>query len=152
MADEQTQKEFLVQPGFKIDESQWSRFQNSIEAATLRAKLFGDALEAMAVDGVKHIDDVSKKFEDLFYAQARTLSDTRHIQPSPMRSGRWAGASTMPARRSKILARGSGTTPARRLSSPSWGRDKGAQRRLAGADLGRMRLSPSRSARSAHFE
>ena len=77
--DDETLREFVTKLGFKIDQSQWSQFQNALEAATLKAKLFGDAIEAMATGAIKRVDETSKKFEELYYAQSRIGADTKHI-------------------------------------------------------------------------
>jgi hypothetical protein len=78
--DNETLTDFLISLGFKIDESQWGRFHDALEAATLKAKLFGDAIEAMATEAIKRVDETSKKFEELYYAQSRIGADTKHIQ------------------------------------------------------------------------
>ena len=69
MAD--TIREFLVGLGFKVDQGGMDRFTSAIEGATLRAKLLGDAIEAMAVRVLDAIGRTASGFEQLYYQSQR---------------------------------------------------------------------------------
>jgi hypothetical protein len=62
-----TLREFIVSLGFKLDESQQRNFVGALEGATLRAKLLGDAIEAMARTVVDKVAAVATQFEQLLY-------------------------------------------------------------------------------------
>ncbi len=78
MAD--TIREFLVSLGFRLDEASWSRFQSTVESATLKARLFGDALESVAKSVAGAVARVASDFEDLFYASSRLGASVESIR------------------------------------------------------------------------
>jgi hypothetical protein len=64
----------------KVDESCQERIVSAIEGATLRAKLLGDAFEAMAVRVVKAVSDVADGFERLYYQAQRVGASATPIR------------------------------------------------------------------------
>jgi hypothetical protein len=79
MASE-TIREFLVSLGFKVDDSTEQRFIGALEGATLRAKLLGDAIEAMASTVVAKVGEVGTQFEQLFYQSQRVGASAQSIK------------------------------------------------------------------------
>ena len=79
MADS-TIKEFLVGLGFRVNEPSWARFQSTIESATLKAKIFGDALENVAKAVAGAVARVASDFGDLFYASSRLGASVESIR------------------------------------------------------------------------
>jgi hypothetical protein len=78
MAD--TIREFVTSLGFKLDESSQRNFVGALEGATLRAKLLGDAIEAMARTVVNKVGEVAATFEQLFYDSQRLNSSAQSIR------------------------------------------------------------------------
>ncbi len=80
MSDNATIKEFLVGLGFQIHEDSWSRFQSTVESATLKARLFGDALESVAKAVAGAVARIADDFEDLFYSSQRLGASVESIR------------------------------------------------------------------------
>jgi hypothetical protein len=78
MAD--TIREFLAGLGFRVDEASERRFTAALEGATLRAKILGDALEAMAKTVADKIAGVAESFEQLYYESQRIGSSAQSIK------------------------------------------------------------------------
>jgi hypothetical protein len=66
-----TIREFVVGISFKNDEASQRNFINAIEGATLKAKLLGDAIEAMARTVAAKVGEVAANFEQLYYQSQR---------------------------------------------------------------------------------
>jgi hypothetical protein len=75
-----TIREFLVGLGFSVNESQQRNFVGALEGATLRAKLLGDAIEAMARTVVNKVGEVATQFEALFYQSSRVGASAQSIR------------------------------------------------------------------------
>jgi tail lysozyme len=75
-----TIREFLVGLGFSVNESQQRNFVGALEGATLRAKLLGDAIEAMARTVVNKVGEVATQFEQLFYQSSRVGASASSIR------------------------------------------------------------------------
>jgi hypothetical protein len=78
MAD--TIREFVASLGFTLDESSQRNFVGALEGATLRAKLLGDAIEAMARTVVNKVGEVATQFEQLFYQSSRVGASASSIR------------------------------------------------------------------------
>src|ERR1700678_750314 len=78
MAD--TIREFVASLGFKTDESSQRNFVGALEGATLRAKLLGDAIEAMARTVVNKVGEVATSFENLYYQSQRVGASETSIR------------------------------------------------------------------------
>ena len=76
----ETIRSFLVGLGFQVDESQQRNFVNALEGATLRARLLGDAIEAMARVVVDKVGQVATQFEQLFYQSQRVGASANSIR------------------------------------------------------------------------
>jgi Phage tail lysozyme len=76
----ETIREFVASLGFSINESQQRNFVGALEGATLRAKLLGDAIEAMAKTVAEKVGEVAEHFEQLFYQSSRVGSSVAGIQ------------------------------------------------------------------------
>lgn len=72
MADgDKTLKSFLIALNWKSNEAEQRRFTEAIEGATIRAKLLGDAIEAMARKVWEGVSSVASGFEKMFFAAQR---------------------------------------------------------------------------------
>lgn len=84
-------RDFVVGLGFELDESAQRRFTTALEGATLRAKLLGDALEAMARSIASNVADVAANFEQLFYSSQRVGSSVESIRAFQYAVGQLGG-------------------------------------------------------------
>lgn len=80
MPSETTIREFLVALGFESDESQEQKFSDAIEKATLRAKLLSDGIEAAARKVFESVNDMADRFDQLYWAAARTGESAEFIK------------------------------------------------------------------------
>ena len=76
----ETIRSFLVGLGFKVDDASQRNFVSALEGATLRAKLLGDAIEAMARVVVDKVGQVATQFEQLFYQSQRVGASANSIR------------------------------------------------------------------------
>ena len=76
----ETIREFLVGLGFRTDQIGLNRFTQAIEGATLRAKLLGDAIEAMASRIVSAVVKTAEGFETLYYQSQRVGASAASIK------------------------------------------------------------------------
>jgi hypothetical protein len=80
MPSEGTIREFLVSLGWSSNETQEQKFNESIEKATLRAKLLSDGIEAAARKVYEAVNDMAERFDALYWAAARTGESATFIK------------------------------------------------------------------------
>ena len=69
----ETIKDFLVSIGFTVRDDEYRRFENSIEKATLRAKLLGDAIEDMVRRVLSAVANTADAFDRMYFSAQRNL-------------------------------------------------------------------------------
>jgi hypothetical protein len=75
-----TIREFLVLLGYKVDPGSEARFTRSIGAATLQAKLLGDAIESAAKAVHDAVAGIARDLEQLYFASKRTGAAVENIK------------------------------------------------------------------------
>jgi hypothetical protein len=75
-----TIREFLVLLGYKVDHGSEARFTRSIGAATLQAKLLGDAIESAAKAVHDAVAGIARDLEQLYFASKRTGAAVENIK------------------------------------------------------------------------
>lgn len=68
----ETIRDFLVSLGWDIKPAEQKRFIDAIETATLKAKLLGDALEAVAIKVTEAVTNMAEGFDRLYFVSQRT--------------------------------------------------------------------------------
>lgn len=69
-----TLKEFLVSLGFKVDDASWKRFQGGVARATSDVTTLGAEAVATATAIGVMVEQVARRYEDLYYVGQRTSS------------------------------------------------------------------------------
>lgn len=76
----ETIRSFLVSLGFKTDQATLKKFEDSITAATTKAKLLADGIEKMAKTVIDGIHSVAVDLSNLYYASVRIGTSASNLK------------------------------------------------------------------------
>lgn len=80
MSSSNVLKEFLVKIGFKVDETKFRNFQESMRATAKNAAEMGKTLLAASTVGGASLTKLSRQMETLYFASQRTGSSARELK------------------------------------------------------------------------
>lgn len=72
-------QEYLVQLGFRVDEGTWNKFNAHVGKAAKVAEALGFGMAAAAVAVTVAVEQIARRYEDLYYAGQRTESSVKGL-------------------------------------------------------------------------
>jgi hypothetical protein len=76
----ETLREYLISLGWKSNDPEQRKFFDALEGATLRAKLLGDALEAVALRAVDAVSTIADSYDKLYFSSQRNHASVEVIK------------------------------------------------------------------------